>query len=175
MVERVGRRREKGGPVTVTDPEMRRYFMLIPGAVQLVLHAATLPDSGAIYVLDMGEEFKILDLARNLIRLAGYVPDEDIRIEFTGLRPGEKLSETLVGEGEALEAAVADKTWRVRSNLRMDLATLLEEVERIEGAAALGARAEVVASLARLIPTLAPAQALPVEAPSSLRGHSPQT
>ena len=101
-----------------------------------------------------------------MIRLAGYVPDEDIRIEFTGLRPGEKLSETLVGEGEALEAAVADKTWRVRSNGRIDSATLLREVERIEEAAGLrgrGARAEVIASLARLVPTLGPVQAASVE------------
>ena len=132
-------------------------------------------DSGAIYALDMGEEFKILDLARNLIRLAGYVPDEDIRIEFTGLRPGEKLSETLGGEGEALEAAVAGKTGRVRSKGRIDTATLSREVGRIEEAAARGVRTEVVASLARLVPTLAPAQALPVEAPISLRGHSPPT
>ena len=139
----------------MTHPDVRRYFMLIPEAVQLVLYAATLADSGAIYVLDMGDEFKILDLAHNLIRLAGYVPDEDIRIEITGLRPGEKLSEMLIGKGETLEAAVADKTWRVSStDPSWEPAVLRSEIEHIESVAADGTLAEVISSLARLVPTL---------------------
>ncbi len=111
-------------------------------------------DSGAVYVLDMGEEFKILDLAHNLIRLAGYVPDEDIAVEFTGLRPGEKLSETLVGEGETLEAAVAEKTWRVRSSVRSEPSVLRAGIKRIEASAVGGTRTEIFESLARLVPTL---------------------
>ena len=91
---------QNGGPITVTHPEITRYFMTIPEAVQLVLEAGTVGNGGEIYVFDMGQPVKIADLAKNMIKLAGLVPDKDINVVYTGLRPGEKLYEELLNEKE---------------------------------------------------------------------------
>jgi FlaA1/EpsC-like NDP-sugar epimerase len=98
-----------GGPVTVTHPEMQRFFMTIPEASQLVLQASAMGNGGEVFVLDMGDPVKIVDLARNLILLSGLRPDEDIRIEFTGTRPGEKLYEELSHLDEGTVATQHEK------------------------------------------------------------------
>ena len=100
---------EKGGPVTVTHPDIIRYFMTIPEACRLVLEAASFGNNGEIYVFDMGSPVKIVDLAKRMIELAGYVPDVDIKIEFVGLRPGEKLYEELLNDKEKTMPTVHEK------------------------------------------------------------------
>src|SRR5881227_3171226 len=105
----------RGGPLTVTDPNVTRYFMTIPEAAQLILQAAALGGGGEIFVLDMGEPVRIVDLARQMIRLSGFEPDEDVEIVFTGLRPGEKLHEQLVSAEEEITATYHERIKVVRS------------------------------------------------------------
>jgi FlaA1/EpsC-like NDP-sugar epimerase len=112
---------ERGGPVTVTHPEMTRFFMTIPEAVQLVIRAGDIgAGKGEVFVLDMGEPVKIVDLAHNMIRLAGYEPEADIAIEFTKPRPGEKLHEVLFSENEVLQPTAAKRINRAVRTTPLD-------------------------------------------------------
>ncbi len=152
-----------GGPVTVTHPDMRRFFMLIPEAVQLVLHAAAHGTGGGLYVLDMGEQIKLLDIARNLIRLSGFVPDEEIPITFTGPRPGEKLFEELIGPGEAMHESGVDKILRVRSTAVDIGAEFDRHLTRLERSALRGDSAAVLRELACIVPTFrSPVEEAPI-------------
>jgi FlaA1/EpsC-like NDP-sugar epimerase len=151
-----------GGPVTVTHPDMRRYFMLIPEAVQLVLHAATLGEPGMTYVLEMGEQIKLVDLARHLIRLSGYTPDKEVPITFIGLRPGEKLYEELVAHTEVAEPSPIPKILRVRGNGDNDLSMLDLEIKVLVEAAHAGSPEAVLEQLRRMLPTFANHSSAPV-------------
>lgn len=107
---------QKGGPITITHPEMIRYFMTIPEASQLVLQAGALNRNGSVFVLDMGEPVRILDMAKDLIRLSGLEPEKDIKIEFTGIRPGEKLFEELLTSEEGTDVTNFEKIMIARKN-----------------------------------------------------------
>lgn len=140
-----------GGPVTVTHPEMRRYFMTIPEASQLVLQAAAMGEGGEIFVLDMGEPVKIVDLARELITLSGFRPGEDIEIEFTGLRPGEKLFEELSIEGENMLPTKHPKI-AVWKNIPKDRQVLRNGIEKLLEVAHTQNRSRIIETLRELVP-----------------------
>ena len=146
-----------GGPVTVTHPEVRRYFMSIPEAVGLVLQAATLGEQGAIYLLEMGDQIKLVDLARNLIGLSGHIPEKEIAIEFVGLRPGEKLEEELVGMEENAMPSPLEKILKVGSRTSVDGSFLLK-VQEMAVTDNLNDHDAVIKNLQHLIPTFIPKQ-----------------
>lgn len=152
VVPRFQRQIEAGGPVTVTHPEVRRYFMSIPEAVCLVLQAATLGKQGTIYLLEMGEQIKLIDLARNLIRLSGHIPEKEIAIEFVGLRPGEKLEEELVGMGENAIPSSLDKILEIGVGAPIDESFLLK-VQGMAESGNLNDRQLAIKNLQQLVPT----------------------
>ncbi|MCA9462146.1 MAG: polysaccharide biosynthesis protein [Nitrospirales bacterium] len=142
-----------GGPVTITHPDVRRYFMLIPEAVLLVLHAAAIGEQSNIYVLEMGGQIKLLDLARNLIRLSGKVPEKDIPIQFVGLRPGEKIEEELVGEGELATPSAVEKILCIQSEKNRERNFLAKIPKKLDEVRVLSDPFSVIAYLQKLVPT----------------------
>jgi FlaA1/EpsC-like NDP-sugar epimerase len=143
----------RGGPLTVTHPDIERYFMTIPEAVQLVLQAGALGKGGEIFVLDMGQPIKIVDLARNLITLSGYKP-EDVGIQFTGLRHGEKLYEELWTNEEKMQPTIHHKIMKAQAVT--PLHELNGEVEHLVETAKNGTEQEVIQLLRRLVPNYHP-------------------
>jgi len=141
---------EKGGPVTVTHPEMTRYFMTIPEAVSLIVQAGAIGGRGQVYVLDMGEPVKIVDLARNMIRLSGKEPETEIPIAFVGVRPGEKLHEELWTDGETVGATSHPKILRA-ARPPIDVEWLEQELEELEGMVSRGETLDVVSKLAAML------------------------
>ncbi len=139
---------EAGGPVTVTHPDIIRYFMTIPEAVSLVLQAGYYARGGEIFILDMGEPVKIDTMARNMIRLSGYEPDVDIRVEYTGLRPGEKLYEELLMKEEGLQET-ANKLIHIGKPIEMDDERFKEQLRRLDEASRqeVGNMKEIVAEM----------------------------
>ena len=154
---------EAGGPVTVTHPDIIRYFMTIPEAVGLVLQAAVMAEGSEIFVLDMGQPVKIDDLARNLIRLSGFVPDRDIRIVYTGLRPGEKLYEEKLMADEGLRRT-ANNLIHVGEPVPFDHAAFLRALSALMADATRNDEAAVRARIAEIVPTYHPAENPPQSA-----------
>jgi FlaA1/EpsC-like NDP-sugar epimerase len=141
----------EGGPVTVTHPEMKRYFMTIPEASQLVLQAATMGKGGEIFVLEMGEPVKIVDLARELITLSGFSPEEDIEIKFTNPRPGEKLFEELSIEGEDMQRTRHPKI-SIWKNIPIDRDKLHTGIKELMEITEKGDREQIIRKIKSLVP-----------------------
>jgi FlaA1/EpsC-like NDP-sugar epimerase len=146
----------RGGPVTVTHPEMKRHFMLIPEAVQLVLIAGAMAKSANIYVLQMGEQIKLVEMARTLIRLSGYIPDAEIPIVFTQVRAGEKLYEELVGSDEQATPSEIPEILSLRHRRNMNSGTLKTFIHKLEQASRSNDQEMVIALLKELISTFRP-------------------
>ena len=168
-----------GGPIKVTHPEARRFFMTISEAVSLVVQASSRTEGSEIFVLDMGEPIRIVDLAENMIRLAGKVPYDDIDIEFTGLRPGEKLIEEIRGKSEGLLATSMEKMHVIREQ-PLHWERIDKWIDELKGLIAARQEREIIAHLQELVPEYAPAaragrpplEIVPARQPSELRPAS---
>jgi FlaA1/EpsC-like NDP-sugar epimerase len=162
----------KGGPVTVTDKRVIRYFMTIPEATQLVLQAGGMGSGSEILLLDMGEPVRIIDLAEELIRLSGLTPYEDIDIVITGLRPGEKLFEELLIDGEGVLPTAHSKI-KVLGPVHIDLQPVRDELGSLYEAARSDAVGELMESLKRLVPEFKPSYSFNGEAPHTFQRMRP--
>jgi FlaA1/EpsC-like NDP-sugar epimerase len=142
---------KKGGPVTVTHPEVTRFFMTIPEACQLILQAGAMGSGGEIFILDMGTAIKIDDMARDLIRLSGFEPDVDIKIEYIGLRPGEKLYEELITEGENVVPTLHEKIM-VLKGTECNLEQLNGQIDELAAFAREQNKERIIAKLKVIVP-----------------------
>jgi FlaA1/EpsC-like NDP-sugar epimerase len=145
-----------GGPVTVTHPDIKRFFMTIPEAVQLVLQASVLGHGEDVFVLDMGEQIKVADLAKNMIVLSGLVPDQDIRIVYTGLRPGEKLFEELFEETEQVEPTAHPKIQRAVKHGTRSFAGIEQSIVGLEMVVSHGDDEALIRRLQEAVPSYQP-------------------
>jgi len=153
----------EGGPITVTHPDMERYFMTVPESVRLILTAASLGIGGEVFVLDMGEPVRIVDLAEALIRLSGFEPDVDVPIQFTGIRPGEKLHEEILIAEEGTDHTKVDEIYVARLGTEPDPSSLERAVGQLAEAAAHGDQARIRVLLQDLVVTYRPGPAGPSE------------
>ena len=153
----------RGGPLTVTHPEIKRFFMTIPEAVQLVLQASLLGQGGEVFVLDMGEQVKVVDLARNMIVLSGLVPDQDIQIVYSGLRPGEKLCEELFEETEQVVPTAHGKIRRAISASAIQSDRLDRAIAHLEAAVSHGDDDELIRRLNEAVPAYTPMSSRSIE------------
>jgi FlaA1/EpsC-like NDP-sugar epimerase len=149
---------KKGGPITVTHPDIKRFFMTIPEAVQLILQASVRSQGGDVFVLDMGEQVRITDLARNMIVLSGLVPDQDIKITYSGLRPGEKLYEELFERDERVEPTSHAKIKRVVGGNLFEVNELARRLDRLEESLSRPDQVALVSQLKELVPTYVPSE-----------------
>ncbi|MEW6556108.1 MAG: nucleoside-diphosphate sugar epimerase/dehydratase [Elusimicrobiota bacterium] len=146
---------EEGGPVTVTHPEVKRYFMSIPEAAQLVLQAGALGTGGEIFILDMGEQIKITDLAENMIALSGLKPGKDIEIKFIGLRPGEKLYEEILLDKEKDKVTKNEKIY-ISQPEKFDAIKIRKEIKVLERLSALTDEAKIIQKVKEMVPNYVP-------------------
>ncbi len=149
---------KRGGPVTITHEEMRRYFMVTSEAVLLVLQAGALGQGGEVFVLDMGDPVRIVDLAREMIRLSGYEPDKDIPLVFTGPRPGEKFFEELLTAEEGTTATKHDKIFVARTNISLSPQQRQQQLQRLKRLADQGSHDEIIHALQEIVPTYKPVE-----------------
>jgi len=147
---------KKGGPVTVTHPDIRRFFMLIPEAVQLILQASVMGEGGDVFVLDMGKQVRIADLARNMIAISGFSPDRDIKVKFTNLRPGEKLYEELFEQDERVISTSHVMIKRIVSGQPFKTEELNQHIAELEACLAYDDTAFLVRMLQKLVPSYCP-------------------
>ena len=146
---------ERGGPITITHPNMIRYFMTIPEASKLVIQAGAYGKGGEVFILDMGEPVKILDLAEDLVRLAGLEVGKDIEIKFTGIRPGEKLYEELLTASEGITATKNKKIFIAKPE-EVNEEELMAQVEKLKQAAFMASPRDVIENYKIIVPNFSP-------------------